>query len=303
MTVKRRDFLCGAMTASLLSSVPAWALQKSSSGKLDRLASNSWPFRAYFDTPRMHEYRDTKYPLLTQEEFPQFLAENFKIHNVEFLSQHFVDTEPSTIDKVKTGLKKANSRCCNLMDVQLPGGVFADHTDRQAVTKEAERWVNVAAALGCPSITVALTGEGSAIPTTAARNLKPFVDVAHARGVKVLFHNDDIARESAETLVAVIKQLGPDRTGTCPDFGNFATRSADFALSQLRMLAPYASNICHSKDGIADKGKFYTDNFPASMRVMQEAGFKGIYSLEFEGLDTPLAGIRNLLNLTEKYMA
>jgi hypothetical protein len=39
------------------------------------------------------------------------------------------------------------------------------------------------------------------------------------------------------------------------------------------------------------------------MRVMQEAGFKGIYSLEFEGLDTPLAGIRNLLNLTEKYMA
>jgi Xylose isomerase-like TIM barrel len=262
MTVKRRDFLGGAMTASLLASVPAWALQRSSSGKLDRLAANSWPFRAYFDTPQMHEYRDSKYPLLTQEEFPQFLADNFKIYNVEFLSQHFVDTEPSTIDKVKAGLKKANSRCCNLMDVQIPGGVFADHTDRQAVTKQAERWVNVAAALGCPSITVALTGEGPANPSTAARNLKPLVDVAHARGIKVLFHNDDIARESAETLVAVIKQLGPDRTGTCPDFGNFATRSADFALSQLRMLAPYGSNICTRRMASLTKASSTRTTFP-----------------------------------------
>jgi sugar phosphate isomerase/epimerase len=291
------------MSTSLLASLPAWAMQRSSGGKLDRLACNSWPFRAYFDTPQMHEYRDSKYPLLTQAEFPQFLADHFQIHNVEFLSQHFVETEPSTIDKVNAGLKKANSRCCNLMDVKVPGGAFTTHSDPKAVAREVDRWVGVAAALGCPSITVALTGDGPADPHTAARNLLPAAEAAHARGIKLLFHNDDMTRESAETLTAVIKQLGPDRTGTCPDFGNFATKSAAFALSQLRMLAPYASNICHSKDGIADKQKFYADDFPASMKIMQDTGFHGVYSLEFEGLDTPLAGIRNLLNLTEEYMA
>lgn len=302
MGVKRRDFLGCAAAATRFASLPGRAKDRSNDGKLDRLACNSWPFRAYFDTPEMHEFRDAKYPLLTQADFPQFLADHFKIHNVEFLPQHFVDITPSTIDKVRAGLKKANSRCCNLMGVELPGGVFAQSSNPRAVAEFAERWVGVAVALGSPSITVALTGEGAVDPNTAARNLTPFVEVAHRRGVKVLFHNDDLQRESAETLTSVIGKLGHDRTGTCPDFGNFATRSASFALSQLRMLAPYASNICHSKDGIAARGKFYADDFPASMKVMHDAGFNGLYSLEYEGLDTPETGIRKLLNLTEKYL-
>ncbi len=119
----------------------------------------------------------------------------------------------------------------------------------------------------------------------------------------MLLHKDDIKREAAEILVALVKELGADRTGICPDFGNFATRSADYALSQLRLLAPYASNICHPKDGIADNGKFYPDDFPASMKVTQKSGFQGVYSLEFEGLGAPLAGVENLLNLTEKFLS
>ena len=126
---------------------------------------------------------------------------------------------------------------------------------------------------------------------------------AHRHGKKVLFHNDDIKRESAEILSALVTQLGRDRAGTCPDFGNFATKSAAYALSQLRTLAPYASNICHSKDGIAENGVFYRDDFAASMKVMQEAGFRGIYSLEFEGLGAPLEGVRKLMELTEEHLA
>lgn len=291
------------MAASLVASVPGRAMYRSDNGKLERLACNSWPFRGYFDTPEMHSYRNPQYPLLTQADFPQFLADQFKIHNVEFLPEHFVDTEPPTIDKVKAGLKKAHSRCCNLMGVHVPGGAFTRGAAHQALAKDADRWVGVAAALGSPSITVALSGEGPADADTAAHNLVPIVETAHRRGIKVLFHNDDLQHESAETLTSVIKQLGPDRTGTCPDFGNFATKSAAFALSQLRMLAPYASNICHSKDGLADHGKFYADDFPASMKVMHDAGFKGLYSLEFEGLDAPIDGVRKLMNLTEQYLA
>lgn len=300
--LKRRDLLGGTLTAGLLGCLPSWALQQPDSHKLARLACNSWPFRAYFDTPQMSHYRDAKLPLLTQAEFPQFLADQFHIHNVEFLPQHFVDTEPSTIDKVKAGLKKAGSRCCNLMGVELPGGVFTKDANRQAQAKEAERWVDAAVALGSPSITIALNGEGTPDSHIAADNLRPVVKIAHRQGIKVLFHNDDLRRESAEILVSVIKELGREGTGTCPDFGNFATRSAAFALSQLRMLAPYAATICHSKDGIADKNKFYEDDFPASMKVMRDAGFKGLYSLEFEGLGAPIEGVSKLMRLTEQYL-
>ncbi len=250
----------------------------------------------------MPGYRDAKYPLLTQEQFPEFLADQFEIHNVEFLPQHFVDTDSSTIDKVKAGLKKAHSRCCNLMGVEFAGGVFNASADLKSVGKEAERWVGVAVALGCPSITVALNGDGAPDAHAAARNLAPVVAIAQRQEMKVLFHNDDMRRESAEILTSLVEQLGRDRTGTCPDFGNFAPKSAAFALSQLKMLAPYASNICHAKDGIAEKGKFYADDFTASMKIMHETGFKGLYSIEFEGLDAPMEGVRKLINLTEQYL-
>ena len=298
----RRDFLQNTTITALLSSLPVQPLPGQTPGSNDkrrRIACNSWPFRGYFDTPQLHEYRDPKLPSLTQAEFPQFLADHFNIHNVEFLPQHFVTTDPSEIAKVKDGLTKAKSRCCNLMGVDIPGGVYKK-ADPQTFVKEANRWVDVAVALGAPSVTVALGGPGPVDPHAAADNLRPFVDVAQAHGIKVLFHNDSLELESAETLTAVIKLLGTDKTGTCPDFGNFATRSAAYALSQLKMLAPYASNICHAKDGIADSGKFSADDFPASMKVMRDAGFHGLYSLEFEGLGPALAGVQKLLGMTEE---
>ena len=298
--MNRRDLLRSAAATLLTSKLRG--RQRSGSDKLQRLACNSWPFRGYFDTPEMHEYRDTKDPLLTQEQFPEFLADHFKIHNVEFLPQHFVDTEPATIDKVKAGLMKASSRCCNLMGVELPGGVYNPKANREALAKDAQRWIEVAVALGSPSITIALTGEGPVDPHTAVYNLKQTVVAAQHRGIKVLFHNDDIRRESAETITAIVQQFGRGRAGTCPDFGNFATRSATFALAQLRMLAPYASNICHSKGGIAEKGTFYADDFPASMKVMRHAGFRGVYSLEFEGVGDALEGVRKLMDITLEYM-
>lgn len=299
----RRDFLRSARIAALLPALPCarvLAGQQSAADKVAKLGCNSWPFRGYFDTPEMHQYRDPKLPLITQAEFPQFLADHFGIHNVEFLPQHFLDTQPATVEHVKAGLKKSHSRCCNLMGVEIPHGVYAQGADAEVVKKEAERWTTVALALGSPSITVALTGKGPADARIAADRLKPFAEIAHRRGIRVLFHNDSIELESAETLTAVIRQLGTEQTGACPDFGNFATKSAAYALSQLKMLAPYASNICHSKDGIADDGKFYPDDFKASMKVMQDSGFKGIYSLEFEGLGDPIAGVRKLMEQTEE---
>src|SRR5438270_6488644 len=97
----RREFV-KAGAAAVLAAVPGRAKQGSNNdSKRARLACNSWPFRFYFNTAGMHEYRDSKYPLLTQWEFPQFLADHFGIHNVEFLAQHFPDTQPDTIEKVK----------------------------------------------------------------------------------------------------------------------------------------------------------------------------------------------------------
>jgi hypothetical protein len=38
------------------------------------------------------------------------------------------------------------------------------------------------------------------------------------------------------------------------------------------------------------------------MKVMKEAGFQGVYSLEFEGLGAPIEGVQKLLTLTETFL-
>jgi sugar phosphate isomerase/epimerase len=295
MTINRRRFI---QTTAFVPVAASAAKDQTTR----RLACNSWPFRGYFDTPQLKEFRDPKLPLLQQQDFPHFLADHFGIHNVEFLPQHFLDTEQPTLEKVIASLKSARSLCCNLMGVELPGNIFSRTIDHQAIASEAARWLHVAKELNSPSITIALGGELPTNAAIAAENLKPVVDQARAQGIAVLFHNDDMQRESAEILSAIVKTLGTPQTGTCPDFGNFATKSADYALQQLRMLAPFATTICHSKDGIAEKDKFYADNFPASMRIMSDAGFHGLYSLEFEGLGDALAGVRKLKELTEHFL-
>jgi hypothetical protein len=79
-------------------------------------------------------------------------------------------------------------------------------------------------------------------------------------------------------------------------FVSYARTDADRVL-----LAPYASSICHSKSGIAENGKFYSDDF-ASMKVMRDTGFRGVYSLEFEGVGDPVDGVRKLMDPTLEYL-
>src|SRR5690242_9180281 len=96
----RRDFL--RLLSGMALSVPALAASRGGApagreAKLRRITCNSWPFRGYFDTPEMHHYRNPRYPLLDQTKFPEFLADTFGIHSVEFLPQHFADTSPAYV--------------------------------------------------------------------------------------------------------------------------------------------------------------------------------------------------------------
>lgn len=295
----RRDFLRLFSGMTLTIPVLAATRRQTREAKMSRIACNSWPFRGYFDTPEMHHYRNPRFPLLQQAQFPEFLADTFGIHAVEFLPQHFAETSAAYVAEVKRGVEKAHSTVVNLMGVEIPGGLYNPHLDQEKAMAAARTWIDIAVALGSPSATFPLGGKPPFDTRVAAGNLRPIVAYARKRNIRVLFHNDDIRRETAAQILEVMGYLHHAGVGTCPDFGNFAPRSAAYALETLRQLMPFASNICHAKDGIANDGvHFAADDFPASMAVTRQDHFRGHYSLEFEGLGDPIPGVRTLLEKT-----
>jgi sugar phosphate isomerase/epimerase len=298
--MNRRHFVGTLSGAALISALPlsAQANAEKRNRALARLACNNWPFRAYFENAGTRHYRDPKYPLLHQVDFPQFLADHFGLRSVEFLAPYFDETTPTYIATIKEGLRKARCSVANLGDVSVPGGLYNPGLDRKQAVAHVAQWIDIAGLLGSPSIKIDLTGPKPYDTTIAADNVMPIVSYARSKHIRVLFHNDDIQRESADKLLGIIQRVRSRYLGTCPDFGNFATRSPQYALETLRRLMPYATNICHAKDGIAEGQRFYPDDFTASMKLTETVGFRGKYSLEFEGLEEPIPGVQALLEKT-----
>ena len=139
-------------------------------------------------------------------------------------------------------------------------------------------------------------------------NLAPTIDsykqlaaYGKAKGVDVVIENHGgVGSEHPEELVKLFQGVGKEFKGALPDFGNFpeeATRERG-----LKLLFPYARVVCHAKglefDAQGNETKF---NFPKCLEISKQAGFKGIYSIEFEGPGDPVEGVKKSRDLIIKH--
>jgi hypothetical protein len=104
-----------------------------------------------------------------------------------------------------------------------------------------------------------------------------------------------VGSEHPEELVKLFKDVENDFFGALPDFGNFPdelTRERG-----LDLLFPYASVVCHAKGlDIGPDGVEKKYDFPKAIEISKKAGFKGIYSIEYEGPGDPYAGVQKTLD-------
>ena len=64
-----------------------------------------------------------------------------------------------------------------------------------------------------------------------------------------------------------------------------------------------AYNICHLKDSEVDRGKVYRIDLARTIAIAKAAGYKGYFSVEFEGEGDPVAGTEKLVAEALKYLA
>ncbi len=308
----RRNFLKSLLAASSVALIkqPAAAAQQPScnfpADSRDRLAVTSYPFRAYIDYPNNHE-RNPKLPGMDLAQFPAFVAENFKIFNVNPLVNHMSSTSPKYLDSFRLAVEKAHSR---LVDLGLPGGRFyaADASVRQSAIDAGCKFVDIAAHVGSPSVRQHVEGSkgDKRDVALAAASLSKLADYGAKRNVVINLENDDPIAEDPFFLVAVMEKAGHPYLRGLPDFGNsLINHTAEYNHKAVGAMLQHVFNMCHVKDVVQnDFGKSAQVDLASLFQLAHQAGYRGFFSMEFESANIdPVTGTKRLVAETLQHLS
>jgi len=274
--------------------------------KRDRISISTWSLHNYFQTTREKDFQLSGNTLVLLD-FPELIADRYKVHNLEFCAPHFATTEKTYLQELKNRLLRTHSRVVNIpVDIQelWNGGGLSDPDDavRTAAVNGAKAWIDVAVAIGSKSVRCDPGKMNPEDLSPTAESYKRLAAYARPKGVHVIIENHGgVGSEHPEELVKLFKLAGADTVGALPDFGNFPDEET--RERGLTVLFPYAHVVCHAKglefDSAGTETKF---DFPKCVEISKKAGFKGIYSVEYEGPGDPYDGVQKTLDELVKYL-
>ena len=201
--------------------------------------------------------------------------------------------------------------------------------------KEIERLkgeVDVCAALGAPVMRHDATGGyngedkkkglgfNNALPVIAA-GYRAVTEYARTKGIKTCIENHGFFAQDSVRIEAIVNSVNSDNFGALVDIGNFMCADEDPAIA-VGNVAPYAVHV-HAKDFHFKKGGelvppdgfFMTrgGNFLRGaiighgavpvmqcLRILKNAGYNGFVTVEFEGMEDAVTGVKCGLNTLKK---
>jgi sugar phosphate isomerase/epimerase len=270
----------------------------------DRLAVTSYPFRAYIESPT-NRGRRHDLPGMDLTQFPAMVAEKFGVHNVNPLIDHFRSTEPAYIDKFQRSLTDAHS---HIVDLGLPGRPFysPDRAVRQSAVESGQKWVQLAQAVGSPSVRqhISSSGNGPADVNLAAESLAQLAEYGGKHGVVINLENDSLVAEDPFFLVQIINKVDNPYLRALPDFGNsLVGHNNEYNQKAVSGMFTRVFNMCHVKDKVTSSGHVYKVDLDDMFGIAKASGYRGYFSMEFDtnGGD-PFSGTRQLVEATLKHL-
>jgi sugar phosphate isomerase/epimerase len=319
VSVKRREFLTGIAAGSALAPWMAadgfTALQTArrtrrpaphSVGKHTRIAISSWSFHNYFQSTREKGFNQPG-SMLALLDFPEMIVDRYKVHNFEFVAPHFASTEATYLRELKTHLVRAQGRLVNIpvdiAEIDTAGGLSdPDVNVRDRAIEASKKWIDVAHNLGAGAVRCDPGKMDPADLTPTVASYETLAAYGKSKGVRVIIENHSgVGSEHPEELVKLFKQVGGDSIGALPDFGNFPDETT--RERGLPLLFPFARVVCHAKGLEFDaSGNETRYDFAGCIAIAKKAGYKGVYSIEYEGADDPYEGVQKVVNELEKYL-
>ncbi len=271
-----------------------------------RIGISTWSFHRLFGRT---ETKSTIPPnqQLALLDFPGMIANRYQVHNLEFVAPHFASTQPAYLTELRNQIVRARSRLVNIpvdIDELWTEGGLSDPSPsiRNAAITGVKKWIDIAHALGARSVRADPGKFNPQNPAPAIESYRQLVAYGRPRGVFILIENHaGIGYSDPEKLVKLIKSVGSPYLRSLPDFGNFLDEPT--RMRGLRLLFPLAISVCHAKGLAFDAQGHETQfDFGECVAISRQLGFKGIYSVEFEGPGDPYAGVENVVNELVKYL-
>ena len=297
MPVTRRTFLasCTALAAASESRAAHAPDIHFPTAPRDRLAVASYPFRSFMDRPG--------HPGIKLTDFAAMVVEKFNIYNIEPLSSHFPSTDAAYLAEFRRSVKQAHSHIVNI-PANVGGSLYdADPTRRDKAIVGGRKWIDVAVAIGSPSVRLHIQGARGTPPDIgrASESLKTLAEYGAAHNVVVNLENDDLVSEDAFFIVKVIEKVASPWLHALPDFGNsMLTGDEDFNYKAMEAMFRHAYNISHVKDSEVDNGKVFRVSMAKTFGIARAMGYRGYFSMEFEGEGEPYEGTRKLIEESMK---
>ncbi len=256
----------------------------------DRLAVASYPFRDDIVKGRI--------PLTS---FPAMVAERYTVYNVELLGDHFVSTEPAYLNELRKAAEQAGVRIVNLPVSPRASMYDPDPDKRSVAVADSRKWIDVASALTCPSIRVHVRGVKGAAADVALgiESLRAIAAYGEQKNTVVNLENDDPKSEEASFIVKLIDGVKSPYLRALPDFCNSMLIGPEqYNYDSVHAMFARAYNICHVKDSEVEAGKVYRVDVDRTFAIAKAAGYRGYFSMEWEGQGSPYEGTQKLIDMS-----
>ena len=267
-------------------------------GARERLAVATWPFRALIDSPT-NEYRDKKQAGMDLKDFAARVKKDFAVPGVEPLSAHFPSTDEKYLQELREAMEKAGIHAVNVPVDNEHSFYDAEAGARKKAVEFAKKWIDVAVAIGAPSVRTAIAEAKNAKPEVdvVAEELKQVAEYGGKKNVVVNLENDNLVSEDAFFLVKVIEKVKHPYLHALPDFCNsMGSGNEKFNYEAMAALFPLAYCICHVKDSeVGEDGKVFRVDVKRTFGILKASGYRGYCSMEWEGQGSSYDGTRMLI--------
>jgi len=230
-------------------------------------------------------------------DFPVMAKKEFGISVVEYVNSFFKDKADDT-KYLNELLKRCKDNGVKNHLIMCDGeGELGDLDDskRLQAVENHYKWVNAAKYLGCKTIRVNASGNGSMedVAKAAVDGLSRLGEYAAKEKINVIVENHGGYSSNGTWLSGVMKTVNKPNVGTLPDFGNFCVKrdAKDWTICTdeydrykgVGEMMPYAKGVSAKSIDFDEKGNCVETDYYKMMKVVKDAGFKGYVGIEYEG--------------------